>query len=128
MDNQMIQQVAVEMLSEYPKASDLIPEMTKTEFNDHLESIKKSGIQVPIHITKDHKILDGRHRWQAAKTLNIKEIPSITHDFSEEEAIAFVRDTAIERRNLTPEQKLNIILQSDELIKGIYKEAIPVMK
>lgn len=34
----------------------------------------------------------------------------------------FVRYTAIERRSLTPAQKLDIILNTEELIKSVYED------
>ena len=36
----------------------------------------------------------------------------------------FVRDTAVERRHLTPNQKLNIILNSEDVISELQKDAL----
>ena len=39
------------------------------------------------------------------------------------EALKFVRDTAVERRNLTANQKLNIVLSAKDLISDIQERA-----
>lgn len=36
--------------------------------------------------------------------------------------IKFVRDTAIERRSLTPAQRMHIVLSTEDLVNGIYEE------
>lgn len=103
--------------------SDLIPEMTDKEYLDLKTSIDEEGIRHAIDINADNTILDGRHRVRACKSLGIESIMYNRHDLSESEAIKFVRDTAIERRHLTKEQKLNIVLNSEELVSDIQARA-----
>ena len=103
--------------------SDLIPEMTDKEYLDLKTSIDEEGIRHAIDINADNTILDGRHRVRACKSLGIESIKYNRHDFSESEAIKFVRDTAIERRHLTKEQRLNIVLNSEELVSDIQNRA-----
>lgn len=114
--------IEVSKLSILPKAEELIPVMNDLEWKDFKESVKKDGVKVPIHINQDNQVLDGRHRLQACKELGIKTIHAIKSEYTEEQSLEFVRDTAIERRNLTKEQKLNIILETEELVKSIYEE------
>jgi ParB/RepB/Spo0J family partition protein len=49
--------------------------------NELLESIARTGIQVPITVYRDrgYVILDGERRWRCAKRLNLPLIPSIIH-------------------------------------------------
>lgn len=103
--------------------SNLIPEMTEKEYLDLKTSIDEEGIRHAIDINADNTILDGRHRVRACKSLGIESIVYNRHDFSESEAIKFVRDTAIERRHLTKEQRLNIVLNSEDLVSDIQKRA-----
>ena len=103
--------------------SNLIPEMTEKEYLDLKTSIDEEGIRHAIDINADNTILDGRHRVRACKSLGIKSIMYNRHDLSESEAIKFVRDTAIERRHLSKEQRLNIVLNSEELVSDIQTRA-----
>ena len=115
--------INISELKENKQFSQMVPEMTEVEYKDFLKSIEKDGIRQPIHILLDKTILDGRHRVRACKDLNIQEIQALVHNFDEDEAIEFVRDTAIERRNITIEQRVDIILKSEELIKELEKKA-----
>ena len=103
--------------------SKLIPEMTEKEYLDLKTNIEHEGIRHAIDINADNTILDGRHRVRACKSLDIKSIKFNRHDLSESEAIKFVRDTAIERRHLTKEQRLNIVLNSEDVIAEISERA-----
>lgn len=109
----------VSELIEDKSLSELVPEMTRPEYNNFIDSVKLSGIQTPIHIRTDLTILDGRHRVRACKQLGIKQIDVIIHDMDKSQSINFVRDTAIERRSLTSAQRIDIILRSSDLIDEI---------
>ena len=115
--------VKISDLKENKTFSELVPEMTTQEYDDLVNSIRKQGVRQPIHILSDKTVLDGRHRVRACKEIGIKEIQALLHELTEDEAIKFVTDTAVERRNLTKEQKVDIILKSEVLIKGIEDEA-----
>ncbi|OHQ30151.1 hypothetical protein HMPREF2564_11525 [Staphylococcus sp. HMSC068D03] len=101
----------------------LVPEMTEKEFDDLVTNIEMQGQHTPIHINWDNTILDGRNRVKALKKLNINEVKAIRENFEKDEALKFVRDTAVERRNLTPNQKLNIVLSAKDLINDIQERA-----
>lgn len=113
----------VSELIEDKSLSELVPEMTRPEYSNFIDSVKLSGIQTPIHIRTDMTILDGRHRVRACKQLGIKQIDVIVHDFDKSQSINFVRDTAIERRSLTSAQRIDIILRSSDLIDEIVEKA-----
>lgn len=54
------------------------------------KSIEEFGFQVPLIITKDNEIICGHTRYQAAKELNLKDLPCIiVDDLSEEQIRAF---------------------------------------
>lgn len=101
----------------------LVPEMTEKEFDDLVTNIKMQGQHTPIHINWDNTILDGRNRVKALKKLNINEVKAIRENLEKDEALKFVRDTAVERRNLTANQRLNIVLNAKDLIGDIQERA-----
>lgn len=120
--NEMIT-VKISDLKENKAFSELVPEMTTKEYDELVNSIRKQGVRQPIHIMSDKTVLDGRHRVRACKEIGIKEIQALSHELKEDEAIRFVTDTAVERRNLTPAQKIDIVLRSEELIRELEDEA-----
>lgn len=115
--------IKVSELKENKEFSRMVPEMSGIEYSEFLKSIEKDGIRQPVHILLDKTILDGRHRVRACKELGINEVQALVHSLDEDEAIAFVRDTAIERRNITVEQRVDIVLKSEELISGLEEKA-----
>ena len=103
--------------------SNLIPEMTEKEYLDLKTSIDEEGIRHAIDINADNTILDGRHRVRACKSLGIESIKCNRHDLSGSEVIKFVVDTAVQRRSLSSTQKLDIILNSEDVIKELVTRA-----
>lgn len=115
--------VKISELKENNTFSELVPEMITQEYDDLVNSIRKQGVRQPIHILSDKTVLDGRHRVRACKEIGINEIQALCHELDETKAIEFVVDTAVERRNLTSAQKIDIVLRSSELIKSLEEEA-----
>lgn len=121
--NAEIVSVPLTDLSEDETIKSLVPEMTADEWKKFLDSCKKSGIRQPIDVRNDGVVLDGRHRYRAAKLLKLNTINVIYHKLNQEQSIEFVRDTAIERRNLTTAQRVDIVLRSEDLVNRIVKKA-----
>lgn len=119
----MVENFKVNELKENPKYSALVPEMSAIEWKEFIENVKKFGIRQPITINKDLTILDGRHRVRACKELGIEKIAAIVNEMDEQQAIEYVRDTAIERRTLSVEQRLDIIFKCDDLMKSLVGDA-----
>lgn len=118
-----IENVEIDKLKFDEDINQLVPEMTNEEFLDLVKSIEEEGQRTPIHINKDNTVLDGRHRVRALKELNINEVSAIKEDMQRTEALKFVRDTAVKRRNLSANQKLNIVLNAKDLIGDIQERA-----
>lgn len=110
------------MLKEHKKASALIPGMSEKEWGDFFENVMQVGIRQPLDINTSYEVLDGRHRLKAARKLGLNTVKVIQHDLTPDEEMKFVRDTAIERRNLSAAQRLDIVFNAEELIKAIYEE------
>ena len=119
----MVENFKVHDLKENPKYSALVPEMSAIEWQEFIENVKKFGIRQPITINKDLTILDGRHRVRACKELGIEKIAAIVNEMDEQQAIEYVRDTAIERRTLSVEQRLDIIFKCEDLMNNLVEEA-----
>ena len=115
--------VKVSDLKENKTFSELVPEMTTEEYDDLVNSIRKQGVRQPIHILSDKTVLDGRHRVRACREIGIKDIQALSHELKEDEAIRFVTDTAVERRNLTSAQKIDIVFRSEDLIADLKSKA-----
>lgn len=118
-----IEKIEVSALKENEKISSLVPEMTEIEYGDFLQSIREEGIRTPIHIQEDMTILDGRHRVRACREMGITHIQAIFHNLSGGDAVKFATTTAVNRRNLTTAQRVDIALRCTELLEEIKRKA-----
>lgn len=69
------------------------------------ESIKQHGVIQPIILRKENDtyvIVAGERRWRAAKTLGLKEIPSIVMDLTSKEVVEISLIENIVREDLNP--------------------------
>lgn len=117
------QTLKIEKLKFDDEINELVPEMNEDEWNNFLTSVEKEGIRQPIDVNKDMTIIDGRHRVKASKELGFTELQARVHDLTRVEMLKFVRDTAVERRNLTKAQILNIVLSTDDLVGDLEARA-----
>lgn len=109
-------------LREHEKASELIPEMSEEVWISFFDNVKEFGIRQPLDINQNNEVLDGRHRLRAAKELNLESIEVRKHELTEDEQLEFVRDTAIEVKELSPAEKHKIFTNAEVLIKDIYEK------
>lgn len=94
-----------ELKTELELQTGSVPPLSKEEYEQLKDSISDGGINVPVMIG-EHSLVDGRHRWRAARELGLKEIPAIFIRglTVEQERELGVRVNAV-RRQLTREQK-----------------------
>lgn len=87
----------------HPVAS-LFPAMTDLEFYELKEDIRLHGLKVPILLSKDGRIVDGRHRYKACNELGIT--PSFTKSKFDDDATLAVDVVSmnLKRRHLTDSQ------------------------
>lgn len=64
-----------------------------------VDDIKDRGIQLPLLITSDARIVDGLSKWRAAKRLQLKTVPVIT--IPDEEVALTIVQTLLQRRHFT---------------------------
>lgn len=118
-----IEKIRISKLKFDKDINHLVPEMTEKEFDYLLENIEEQGQHTPIHINWDNTVLDGRHRVKALQHLEIAEVSAIRENLEKDDALKFVRDTAVERRSLTDQQRLNVILTTDDLVNDFKERA-----
>ena len=90
--------------------AELMPSMGDDEYNGLIDSIHRQGLLVPITIYEG-KILDGRHRYRAAKEVkyrfSAKDFVQLPPGIDPEQ---FVLSTNGPRRNLNREQKKELVV------------------
>ncbi|MCQ9293361.1 hypothetical protein NQ040_05400 [Staphylococcus cohnii] len=69
------------------------------------------------------KVIKKRYRVRALQELNQNEISAIKEDMTKSEALKFVRDTAVKRRTLNKNQKLNVVLNTKDLIEELQEKS-----
>jgi hypothetical protein len=84
-------------------AADIFPAMSVNEFSNLCNSIQENGQREPILLYKD-KIIDGRHRYQSCKKLEI-EPRFLDWEGDESDILAFVIDVNLHRRHLSESQR-----------------------
>jgi len=76
--------------------------MTAQEFNKLKQSIQNNGVLYPIKVVPDgeyYKVIDGRHRFKAAKELHMELIPCLLVENVPEQIAANTYDVEIYRKN-----------------------------
>ena len=109
-------------------AAELFPLMTPAELRELGEDIKANGLKLPIAITSDGQLLDGRNRLDAMEAVGVEfkfgrttnggpiHIDIGTDDLSFPEIVktdpyAYVISANLHRRHLTAEQKRELIAE-----------------
>lgn len=83
----------------------LIPEWETEDprFLALVDNIRDRGIDQPLLVDSSNRILDGRHRWRAAKRLQLDVVPVIRRD--EGDALEIAVDSMEHRRHYTQSQR-----------------------
>ena len=90
-------------LKPHPMA-DLIPPMRKQEWDEFYTDVAMAGVRVPIEVLPDGTIVDGHHRWKAAKELNL-EVETRPAPLHNDDPLTYMLKTAVLRRHLTDDQR-----------------------
>jgi hypothetical protein len=87
-------------LTIHPRARPM-PEWANEDerFTALVEDIRNRGIDQPILVDKENRIVDGRHRWRAAKRLQLKEVPTLLVE--DESVPEVVINSLVQRRHFT---------------------------
>jgi len=109
----------------------LFPLMPTEELNKVAEDIKKNGLRDPLVYVDDDKpiLIDGQNRAAACKIATVEidrnkaESWNRWNHRTEEDIANFILSKNIHRRNLTATQRAKIVLDADELLPKLRKEA-----
>ena len=88
---------------------EILPALGQDDYSRLKESIRERGIQESIKILPDGVIIDGYHRRKIAQELEIKDIPYEIKQLDKYEALELGISLNLARRNLSFEQKIEII-------------------
>ncbi len=94
-------------LEPHPQYQIIVPQMTPDEFEAFVDDIADRDIKTPIEV-HGRIILDGVHRWRAAKELGLSEIPTIEANLdpeSDEDTLTYICRSMVMRRQLTDDQR-----------------------
>ena len=102
MSESMVKEFEVEALSLHPifkivRQPEMAPD--SMEFISLVEDVRRHGVMEPLKVTAKGQIMDGRHRWRAAKAAGLDEVP--VRIFPEEEALSIVASSIAHRRHYT---------------------------
>lgn len=106
----------------FDELTDILPPLATDDYNRLKRSIKKNGIREAIRVLPDGTIVDGFHRKKIAKELKIKDIPHAKIDISRKSAIELGISLNLARRQLSHEQKQEIIRKLRQ--KGFTQEKV----
>jgi len=91
----------------HPEA-DAVPAMTPDEYDAFLADVDTRGITTPLTVTHDGIVLDGRHRFGAAVTLEIADVPVHVVDVEPDRQVDYMVRQAVLRRHLTIAQRRDL--------------------
>jgi N6-adenosine-specific RNA methylase IME4 len=81
----------------------LVPEHSAAQYAGLRSSIEKLGIHVPLDVTEDDVVLDGRARLAVARELRHEHVP--VRVVAPDDCVAYIVQAAMERRHLTQSQR-----------------------
>lgn len=93
-----------------------LPELPDEEFAALMEDIGAHGQRIPIELTHDNRILDGRHRYRACRKLGV--LPKVHKLAKSVDPIAYVISANVRRRHLTVGQRAAIGSELSKLSPG----------
>ena len=80
--------------------------INESDLEELVASIQSQGILLPLLVRKSHsekfEIIAGERRWRAAKIAELKTVPVIIHDITDETALAFALIENLQREGLNP--------------------------
>ena len=96
--------------------SAIFTDMPDEDYQLLLESVKKDGFMDPVIRLLGTEVLDGWHRYRAAKELNlIRNLRFKQWDEKQEgDPVAFVKARNLERRHLSAQQRVQIVVTFNE--------------
>jgi len=104
---------------EYEK---LVPSLPTEEYNQLKSSIRTNGLYLPIIINQKGIVLDGHHRHRICNELNIQGKYKVKNFDNKTDEIIFVGECNLQRRQLTPLQRIALVVKLEPFYKVKAKE------
>ena len=98
-----------------PQFEELLPPLSTEEFEALKADIAARGVLEPIVVDEDGVVLDGHHRFKADPNAPTRQVLGLTLD--EKKALAIRSNLA--RRNLSPDQKRELLKRQKGIAKGL---------
>ena|SRR5699024_6529642 len=89
----------------------VMPRLAPDEYAELEQSIRENGVQVPITVGPDGRIIDGHHRDEIARNLDL-HCPRVTAQGDEAKLRGLAFSLNLHRRHLSREQKRQIVAKS----------------
>lgn len=105
-----------------PEYEKLIPPLSKEEYAQLKSSIRENGLYLPIIVNEKGIVLDGHHRYRICEELEIKPFTKTKTFKNETEEIIFVGEVNLQRRHLTPLQRIQLVSKLEPHYKKLAKE------
>ena len=100
----------------------IFPMMSEPEFAGLVDDIRANGLQVPVWLHGDGRIIDGRNRYQACHQLGIEVSEAAgtcqIYDGPDSELVAFVLSLNLHRRHLDSDQRAMVAAKIATLGRG----------
>jgi hypothetical protein len=78
-----VDKINVQLLREHPRNKEFFDDIDGERWEEFKESIKTSGIIVPLIVTEDNIVISGNQRLRAAKELGLSEVPCEVRKYKE---------------------------------------------
>lgn len=120
--------VPIDSIHLHPSAGD-IPKMRPDEWDDFYNDVAMHDIKVPIEITADGTILDGRHRFEAAQKMGKTMVPVTDAPLSSgEDGYMYMVKAAVLRRHLTDDQRatMSVLWKQEHKVPDGVRNSIPL--
>ena len=102
-----VQLISVDLMDDFPNHPFKILDDEKMQ--DTIESIKQNDVLVPVMIRpkqdRRYEIVSGHRRHYACMMADIKEMPAIVRDMTDDEATMIMVDSNLQRENILPSEK-----------------------
>lgn len=93
----------------------LVPRMRPKEWKDFLKSVEeRREILEPITATEEGEILDGKHRWEAAKLKGLRMDAWVLSGLTDLEQLNLVVKKAVMPRHLTADQRAMLAVRMEK--------------
>lgn len=102
---------------EFHPVADIFPMMSDLEFAGLVGDIREHGLREPVWLHSDGRIIDGRNRYRACRSLD-RDPQFRTYDGTEDNLVPFVISLNLHRRHLDSDQRSMVAARIANLRPG----------